>query len=72
MSTGAPYALVYFVTVAGASFLAAGLVNILHEPDRPTGLLCLAIALSAGALAWLTETLLRRARTSFGEQTASP
>ena len=47
----------YFVTVSGASFVAAGLANILYEPDRHIGLLCLAISLIAGALAWLAETV---------------
>jgi len=49
--------LVYFVTVTGVSFVAAWLANISHEPDRHTGLLCLGIALLAGALAWLAETI---------------
>ena len=49
--------MVYFVTVTGVSFVAAWLANISHEPDRRTGLLCLVIALLAGALAWLAETI---------------
>ncbi len=52
--------MVYFVTVTGVSFVAAWLANISHEPDRRTGLLCLGIALLAGALAWLAETICAR------------
>lgn len=58
----------YLVAVTAASFVAAWLANIAHEPDRPTGLLCLAVALLAGALAWLAETCLYRARRSFHEE----
>ena len=49
--------MVYFVTVTAASFVAASLANIFHVPERQTCLLCLGIAVIAGALAWLAETI---------------
>ena len=49
--------MVYFVTVTGVSFVAAWVANLSHVPERQTCLLCLGIALLAGALAWLAETV---------------
>ena len=44
------------VDVAAETFVAAWLANIFHVPERQTCLLCLGIAVIAGALAWLAET----------------
>ena len=54
---GGTSVLLYFFSVTTASFVAAWLANISHEPDHRTDLLCLGIALLAGALAWLAETI---------------
>ncbi len=57
---GGTSALLYFFSVTTASFVAAWLANISHVPERQTCLLCLGIALLAGALAWLAETVCAR------------
>ncbi len=52
--------MLYFFSVTTASFVAAWLANIFHVLERQTCLLCLGIALIAGALAWLAETVCAR------------